>query len=589
MRRSAVTANGKVARVIVVGSGLAGLSAVLELLRRGVAVLHLSSAEPRRSLSGSCQEGIVAARDAELAGAAFHRRASLSAARLGAAAPRVEQLVAEAPRVIAELAALGVPFSRDGSDAPVSAHSDDGLAVRTVFSELTTGQQAVGALERQVRALGARELRDAQGRRVPGELLLERLEHWDVLGLVQDDQGAVVGVVAFEQRTSKIRAFVGDGVCLATGSLAGLFGIAGAQAAGSGACGAAIRAGAIMANANRIHWEPTCVPGTLVRPLPALLRELGGRLWSPHPGAEGRRPGQLDEAERDYWAEREGFNARSTASAMRKRVSSGVPVYLELSHLDSATLARRAGWALDLVRAFAAVDTLAESIQVVPFPAALEGGLWVDMEADADGIVMGSPRNQATSVPGLYAAGDLDWLQAALGALPGNRISGRIVAGRLAADGLVAYRTALRRSALDLPQSVFDRAAAVFERRLETLVGAGSGTEGPVSILGVLEQVQAAMRRLVEADDRATTLMAELEALLCQGFEAVGVDPVKCQSPALRVAMHWEGLSVAARVVARAAALGQARETDSEDSMPEPPLLLRWKAQDVQCVDENDQ
>ena len=38
------------------------------------------------------------------------------------------------------------------------------------------------------------------------------------------------------------------------------------------------------------------------------------------------------------------------------------------------------------------------------------GGLWVDYERTADGgLVPGSPRNQQTNVPGLYAIGECDY------------------------------------------------------------------------------------------------------------------------------------------------------------------------------------
>ena len=38
------------------------------------------------------------------------------------------------------------------------------------------------------------------------------------------------------------------------------------------------------------------------------------------------------------------------------------------------------------------------------------GGLWVDFERAANGwLVEGSPRNQATNIQGLYAAGEVDY------------------------------------------------------------------------------------------------------------------------------------------------------------------------------------
>jgi len=50
------------------------------------------------------------------------------------------------------------------------------------------------------------------------------------------------------------------------------------------------------------------------------------------------------------------------------------------------------------------------------------GGLWVDFDKSVDGrLVVGSPRNQATNIGGLYAAGEVDYAYTApnrLGATP---------------------------------------------------------------------------------------------------------------------------------------------------------------------------
>ena len=65
---------------------------------------------------------------------------------------------------------------------------------------------------------------------------------------------------------------------------------------------------------------------------------------------------------------------------------------------------------LEIYEKFVGEDPYTNPMRVFPAVHYTMGGLWVDFERSADGsLVMGSPRNQATNIPGLYAVGEADY------------------------------------------------------------------------------------------------------------------------------------------------------------------------------------
>src|SRR5205814_4216347 len=72
------------------------------------------------------------------------------------------------------------------------------------------------------------------------------------------------------------------------------------------------------------------------------------------------------------------------------------------------------------------------------------GGLWVDFEKAADGkLVVGSPRNQATNIEGLYAAGEVDYAYHGATRLGANSLLSCIYGGFVAGPQAMAYAKSL--------------------------------------------------------------------------------------------------------------------------------------------------
>ena len=62
------------------------------------------------------------------------------------------------------------------------------------------------------------------------------------------------------------------------------------------------------------------------------------------------------------------------------------------------------------------------------------GGLWVDYERTAaGGLKMGSPRNQQTNIPGLYAIGECDYQYHGANRLGANSLLSCIFSGLIVA------------------------------------------------------------------------------------------------------------------------------------------------------------
>ncbi len=149
------------------------------------------------------------------------------------------------------------------------------------------------------------DVENEKGERVPGEKMVRKLEWWDFLSLVLDDEGTCRGIVAQDLKTMAIRAFPGDVVCLATGGPGIVFGKSTNSIINTGtAAAAAYKAGACYANGEFIQVHPTAIPGAdKLRLISESVRGEGGRVWVPRDPRERRAGKDVPESARDYFLE----------------------------------------------------------------------------------------------------------------------------------------------------------------------------------------------------------------------------------------------------------------------------------------------
>jgi L-aspartate oxidase len=190
--------------VIVVGAGVAGLSAALAAADAGASVLALAKASHRSSNSYAAQGGVAAAVGAD-DDPALHAADTLAAGRGICRRSAVELLAAEAPARIEELRRLGVRF--DHGLGREGGHSRD----RVVHAGgADTGRQLADVLT--ARAREHPRIRIVEGERIR---------------TLADLRGSAVilatgGYAALWARTTNPRGAVGDGLLLAHGAGAAL-------------------------------------------------------------------------------------------------------------------------------------------------------------------------------------------------------------------------------------------------------------------------------------------------------------------------------------------------------------------------------
>ena len=112
-------------------------------------------------------------------------------------------------------------------------------------------------------------------------------------------------------------------------------------------------------------------------------------------------------------------------------------VYLDLTHIPRAELDRKLGGILSIYEKFQGVDPRDVPMKIFPAVHYSMGGLWVDYERTADGgLVAGSPRNQQTNIPGLYAIGECDYQYHGANRLGANSLLSCIFSGLFVAPGI---------------------------------------------------------------------------------------------------------------------------------------------------------
>lgn len=514
-------------RVIVVGGGLAGLSATVRIAEAGLPVDLFSLVPVKRSHSVCAQGGINACNEvARQQGFSEyeHFDETIYGGDFLADQHPVLEMANWAPKIIDLLDRMGVPFNRTSEGYRDLRLFGGSLFKRTHFAGATTGQQLIYAL-------------DEQTRRYEAEGKVNKYEYWEFLAPVID-QGRCVGIVAQDLRTMQVRSFRADAVVMATGGCGLVFGKSTMSIMCTGAAASrCFQNGVWYGNPEMIQVHPTAVPGAdKLRLMSESARGEGGRVWvpgkktadgkwGPHPSS-GQDPKSIPEGERYYFLE-EKYPAYgnivprdiATREIFDICVNKGMgvggqnQVYLDLTHKDPDYLRKKLEGILEIYEKFAGEDPYRTPMKIFPAVHYSMGGLWTQyvkgsynpqaalpkhksgtrppLHAEVGlGMSYGEPSNMTTNVPGLYAFGEVNFAYHGANRLGANALLSCIFDGLFCGVSVANYvrsQGPSKAPASGLAQGAYDHAQNVQEakcKRLLDTVGKSSDEKTNPYVIG---------------------------------------------------------------------------------------------------------
>ncbi len=514
-------------KVLVVGGGLAGLSATIKAAELGLQVGLLSLVPVRRSHSVCAQGGINAAKNTKGEGDSTwqHFDDTIYGGDFLADQPPVKAMCEAAPGIIDLLDRMGVPFNRTPEGLLDFRRFGGTLFHRTAFAGATTGQQLLYALDEQVRR------HEAEG-------AVEKFEHWDFLQALLDGEGRCRGIVAMDLRSLEVRAFPADAVIMATGGIGLIFGRSTNSMICTGSAQSALyQQGAYYANGEFIQVHPTAIPGEdKNRLMSESIRGEGGRVWVPKDG----KPWYFLE---EWYPKYGNLVPRDVATRAIYKVVyelklgvDGQPmVYLDLTHKDPRELDRKLGGVLEIYEKFVGADPRKVPMRVFPAMHYTMGGLWVDYE-------------QRTNIPGLLAAGECEFAYHGANRLGANSlvscIHGGFVAGRSAAQ----YVKGLKSGAADVPSSLADAEVRRQQAINESLMRL-AGTENPYVLGREMGEWMTEHVTVIRYNENLRKTDAKLQELLDRYRRLDMVDTTRWGNQALVYARHLKNMLELARVI----------------------------------------
>ena len=428
--------------VVIYGGGVAALATALELLDRGIAVDLVGPCEPTRS--AELPEGGIQLSD----DTTKLERDLMTCSGLAASVP-LRALARSVTSIDEWLGRCGVPFAlKDGQRQ--SRQLQGSSAASAAYVEARTADQIAWALDRR--------LSEHDGKQ---DAALRRFEPYHLVELTKDAAGHVSGLVAQNLISMDFEIFEGSAVVLASAGCGRLHGSA-SQLVSEAAVAVAARAGALLADLDRMQLHAAALSrgrGRVV--LSGSLRAEGARFWVPVDNREARRGREVPKDDRDFFLEEAFPDAGNLAAddlaarAVRRichdqergiydrQARRNQPlVYLDLTHLPEGHLAPRVGSEIDAIAKVSGVNPYREPIAVGATWSGSLGGLWVDHQDGDDDLVDPSPRNHATSLPGLYAVGDVACIFHGGCRLGGARLLADLFGGRTTAAAVAAYAEA---------------------------------------------------------------------------------------------------------------------------------------------------
>jgi succinate dehydrogenase / fumarate reductase, flavoprotein subunit len=393
--------------VIVVGTGLAGGAAAATLAELGYNVKAFTFHDsPRRAHSIAAQGGINAAKNYQNDGDSVYRLFydTVKGGDFRARESNVYRLAEVSANIIDQCVAQGVPFAREYGGLLANRTFGGALVSRTFYARGQTGQQLLlGAYHSLMRQVDKGKV-----------TMYARRE---MLDLVVVD-GKARGIVCRNLVTGELESHAGHAVLLCTGGYGNVYYLStNAKNSNVTATWRAHKRGAYFANPCFTQIHPTCIPqsGEYQSKLTLMSESLrnDGRVWVPKQVGDKRKPGQIPDAERDYYLERKypsygnmvprdvaSRNAKAVCDEGRGVGETGLSVYLDFADAikrdGKAVIEQKYGNLFHMYEKITDEDPYQVPMRIYPAIHYTMGGLWVDY-------------NLESTIPGLFVLGEANF------------------------------------------------------------------------------------------------------------------------------------------------------------------------------------
>ncbi|MBR2188283.1 MAG: FAD-binding protein [Eubacterium sp.] len=459
--------------IIIIGAGLAGMSAALQAVKEGCDVKLISSMPSERAQSVMAEGGINAALNTkgEDDSPGQHYEDTIKAG-CGLADPQaVWEMTHAAPELVKWLQSIGVQFNTCGYEDIDLRNFGGQKKKRTAFAQSDTGKQVMTAFIDAVRKT------EADGK-------IQRFFHHRFQRLLLNE-GKCFGCVIRDDFTGESLSLTGAAVIIASGGVHGLFGDTTGSLANTGEVTAELfRQGIPMANLEMIQYHPTTVEiGGKRMLISEAARGEGGRLFAYRDGQpwyfmEEKYPPLGNLMPRD-------ITAREIWSVCRDS-----PVYLDMTEIREEIIKRTLSGLVDDCLTYLHKDIRKEPIPVYPGIHYFMGGILVD-------------RQHRTNVKNLYAAGECCAQYHGANRLGGNSLLGAIYGGKVAAEAACKECAENRCHPLDVQQPVSSefspKEKAHLNRILLNALGVGRNEATLMSALEEIQQMKGTLSLLGQA------------------------------------------------------------------------------------------
>jgi succinate dehydrogenase / fumarate reductase, flavoprotein subunit len=534
--------------VLVIGAGGAGLRAAIEAAAAGASVGLVCKSLLGKAHTVMAEGGVAAAlrhvddRDSWQT----HFRDTMVGGKMLNNSRMAQLHALEAPDRVRELEAWGAVFdrTRDGRilQRPFGGHSHPRLA----HVGDRTGLEMIRTLQDRAVAMG----------------ITVYMEH-TITHLTTNPSG-VTGAFGYRRLDGGSVVFPAKAILLATGGIGKAYEVTSNSWEYSGDGQAlALRAGAELIDMEFVQFHPTGMvwpPGVrgllvteAVRGEGGILRNSAGErfMWNYLPEDRRHEYAATDEEARTWVealsASRQTDARRPPELSTRDNVSRAIytevkagrgsphgGVFLDISYLPAEHVRRKLPSMYEQFKELADVDITTGPMEVGPTTHYVMGGIRVDADTGA------------TTVPGLFAAGEVAGGMHGANRLGGNSLSDLLVFGQRAGAGAAAHAATIRDDPYMNPVQV--RAA---EGELEAPLAGGSGND-PYRLR---EELQATMQSLVGIFRTAEDLAAAIDRIadIRQRAEDLCVPGGRAFNPGWNLVFELRNLIEISDAIARSA------------------------------------